>query len=498
MSITATTGKLDVSRSIFARIVRGIITGVLCCALGACQYESYDARLGPLPPDSLDTIRKRGTLRVVSRVNPATFVLEAHGPAGIEYELAREFADYLGVGLEMIPAGNIGEVYAALDSGRADIAASGLSQRRFGGRAYLYSTSYFDVRQQVVFRHGNARPESLEDLVGARVMALAQSSSADALREAQRRFPALGWMEGTRIETFDLLRKVADGEIDYAIVKSNEFFMHHGLFPHLEIAFDLDETEQLSWVLAKDETNLTLYRAVETFLARHEKDGELDLLREQFFGYLPEINRKALKAFARRAEKHLPKFEKTMRRVAEEEGIDWHLLAAISYQESHWNPRAVSRTGVEGMMMLTRATAAEVGVEDRTDLEQSLRGGARYYRKLQELLPTEIPRPDRDFFALAAYNIGLGHVEDARKLAALRGDDPNRWPDVEKQLPLLTKREWYTRTRHGYARGFETVSFVRNVRQYHRFLAHRSQASDPFLLAALGNGRAVITSREKG
>ena len=219
------------------------------------------------------------------------------------------------------------------------------------------------------------------------------------------------------------------------------------------------------------------------FLARYEESGELDLLRERFFGYLPEINRKALTAFAERVETHLPRFEKMLREIGAEEGIDWRLLAAISYQESHWNPRAVSYTGVKGMMMLTQATAREVGVTDRTNIQQSLRGGARYFLKLLEQVSEDIAPSERELFALAAYNMGPAHVEDARRIAEMRGADPNVWADVEKQLPLLTKRAWHSRTRHGYARGYETMSFVSRIRQYHRFLEHHDEESSMYQVA---------------
>jgi membrane-bound lytic murein transglycosylase F len=483
MWITATTGTLESRPRPITNVLKGALMGILCAVLAACPSETIQSHSGPLPRDSLDEVLARGKLRVVSRVNPATFVVDKHGPSGIEFELARAFAEKIGVELEMIPAANIAEVYAALDSGTADMAASGLSARLSGTSSYWYSSPYLEVRQQIVYRSGSARPRCVADLVGKRVMVLAQSSSADALAEAQRAHPGLGWMEATRIETFELLRKIMDDEIDYAIVKSNEFEMHEGLFPGIEIAFELEEREQLAWATAERGRNARLHASMQNFLARYEESGELDLLRERFFGYLPEINRKALTTFAERVESHLPRFERALRRIGAEEGIDWRLLAAISYQESHWNPRAVSYTGVRGMMMLTKATAREVGVTDRTNLEQSLRGGARYFLKLLEQVSEDIAPSERELFALAAYNIGPAHVEDARRIAEMRGADPDVWADVEKQLPLLTKRAWHSRTRHGYARGYETLNFVNRIRQYHRFLEHHDEESNMLQVA---------------
>ena len=483
MRITVTTGTLESGFRPFTKTFKAALIGILCTVLGACPNEIHHAHDGALPRDSLDEVLARGKLRVVSRVNPATFVVDKHGPSGIEFELAREFARSIGVRLEMLPAANTAEVYAALDSGAADMAASGLSQRAGDGNSYWYSAPYLEVRQQIVHRSGTPRPGSLADLIGKRVMVLAQSSSVDALHLAQRELPTLGWMEATRIETFEMLRKVAEGKVDYAVVKSNEFLMHAGLFPTLEVAFELDQNERLAWATAERGPNARLHGAMQRFLADHERSGELDLLRERFFGYLPEVNRRALTAFARRVESQLPRIEKTLRRIAEQEGIDWRMLAAISYQESHWNPQAVSPTGVRGMMMLTQATAREMGVKDRVDMEQSLRGGARYFLQLLEGVDKRISGAERELFALAAYNMGPAHVEDARRLATLQGANPDLWVDVEKQLPLLTKRAWYSRTRYGYARGYETLGFVSRIRQYHRYLEHHEDGAELFDLA---------------
>ena len=138
----------------------------------------------------------------------------------------------------------------------------------------------------------------------------------------------------------------------------------------------------------------------------------------------------------------------------------------MSYQESHWNPRARSFTGVRGMMMLTLRTAKELGVKNRLDPKQSIFGGAKYLAKLRKRMPDNIAEPDRTWMALAAYNVGYGHLTDARKLTKLDGGDSTRWMDVKDYLPRLSQKRYYKQTRHGYARGNEPVSYVQNIRRY--------------------------------
>jgi len=162
----------------------------------------------------------------------------------------------------------------------------------------------------------------------------------------------------------------------------------------------------------------------------------------------------------------LPRYRQWFEEAATHVGEHWRLLAAIGYQESKWDPDAVSPTGVKGLMMLTESTAQQIGVSDRTDPKQSIRGGAVYFSSVRDKIPARILEPDRTWLALAAYNVGFGHLEDARVLAQTAGRDPDSWQDVRAFLPLLAQEYWYAQTKRGYARGWEPVRFVDNIRSY--------------------------------
>jgi membrane-bound lytic murein transglycosylase F len=164
--------------------------------------------------------------------------------------------------------------------------------------------------------------------------------------------------------------------------------------------------------------------------------------------------------------------------------MDWRLLAAIGYQESHWNPDASSYTGVRGVMMLTRRTANQLGVSDRLNPEQSIEGGARYFLRLRGRIPNQIREPDRSWMALAAYNLGMGHLEDARVLTKKQGGDPDRWEDISQRLELLSQQQWHQQTRYGYARGFEAKQYVENIRSYYEILIWMDTQNHPLLLAS--------------
>jgi len=263
---------------------------------------------------------------------------------------------------------------------------------------------------------------------------------------------------------------VSNEEIDYTFVDSNEFLAQSSFFPRLRIGFSLPNQEQLAWLLNRSDKNTRLKKRINLFFENIKKDGTLKQLKEQYFGHAGNINQVGSHTFTRNMQRKLPKYKELIQTVAAEYQMDWHLLAAISYQESHWNPLATSPTGVRGMMMLTRATASELKIKDRLNVAQSLRGGARYLKKLKRRLPEDVTEPNRTWLALAAYNIGMGHLEDSRMITKDRGGNPNLWTDVKESLPLLRRRKWYQTVKYGYARGSEPVTYVQNIRRYYNIL----------------------------
>ena len=174
--------------------------------------------------------------------------------------------------------------------------------------------------------------------------------------------------------------------------------------------------------------------------------------------------------FRRHIETRLPQYRRQFEGVAKAYKISWTLLAAQAYQESRWDPHAVSPTGVRGIMMLTRNTASSLGIHNRTDPTKSIVGGARYFRNLEKQLPRHIGKTDRIAIALAAYNVGMGHVKDAQFLARQVGKNPHSWHDLKMTLPLLAQESYYKTLQYGYARGWEPVRYVKRIRAYHALL----------------------------
>ncbi|MEM8491420.1 MAG: membrane-bound lytic murein transglycosylase MltF [Pseudomonadota bacterium] len=416
-------------------------------------------------------IIERGELRLITRNGPTTYFLDRDGPRGIDYELASALAQELGVELAVEQAFSLDAMFEALDRNEADIAGAGLTMTE--ARSLLYSSSrpYGQQTPQVVYKVGKRRPRTLDGLRGIRIGLIAGSSHEAQLQAA--RDGGLDWLRWETIpgsDTLALLQAVVQEELDAAIVDSREFAIQQNLVPKLAVAFNLGQPQNVVWYLQKDVQGTDFLAAVDAFLTDRENDGTLKALRNLYFNRDERISRVDSQTFVGAVRQTLPVYQSLIQIVASENELDWELLAAISYQESHWNPEATSPTGVRGMMMLTLTTAEELGVEERTDPGQSLRGGARYFLDLRRRLPDDIYEPDRTWMALAAYNVGMRHLEDARVLTQRRGGDPHLWSDVMRALPSLQDQLVYPTLRYGYARGLEAVSYVQNIRHYNTIL----------------------------
>jgi membrane-bound lytic murein transglycosylase F len=204
----------------------------------------------------------------------------------------------------------------------------------------------------------------------------------------------------------------------------------------------------------------------------------LKRLVDRYYGHALRMNSVDSGALLEKIPTLLPTLKPHFREAETLSGVDWRLLAAIGYQESHWDPSATSPTGVRGLMMLTDETADRLQVKNRLDARDSIIGGARYFALLKEALHPRIGEPDKTFLALAAYNLGLGHLEDARIVAQQAKLNPDKWQDVRQVLGKLAEPETFTTLKHGYARGFEALQLVDNVRNYYDILV-RMEPRDP-------------------
>lgn len=428
---------------------------IACLLLGTCSQ----------PPSTLDQILSAGELRVVTLNSPSTYYLGAEGPQGPEYDLAAQFAADLGVALNIYSVRNPGDLREEVSSGRAHIAAAGLAREQAAPKQTRYGPAYQLVKEHLIYRAGADRPSNLLDASRTGHIEVATDSPhAATLARLRLNLPDLSWVENSDAEMDSLLYRLSRREFDYTIADSNEFAIGRSFHPDINIAFSLTQGKSIAWLVNTEDT--TLLSRVTSFFSVIESDGRLAAVLATY--YTKKASTPVLHArnFIIDVRDRLPLYVDWFKEAAAEVGMDWRMLAAIGYQESKWIPSATSPTGVRGLMMLTDDTADSLGVVDRLDPRESIFGGARYFIYVRKMIPGRIKEPDRTWFALASYNMGFGHIEDARIFAQAAGKDADKWDVVREFLPLLTQEKWYSQAKRGYARGWEPVQFVDSIKLY--------------------------------
>lgn len=455
-------------KQITSRLARPVIAWFLM-GLASLYLLPLIHQETPEAPTALQRVQQSNVLRVVMRASPATYYPTPNGVTGFEYLMTQRFAEALKVRLEVITVTSSDELRMVLENGSADFAA-GIAFDDTSPNTLRMTESYMSGEPLVIYRSPGTRPGNFAELIGKQVLIAANDHHSAQLKSFKHAIPALTWSETTTLDTEQLLSAVNNGDADFTVVNANEFILLQSYYMNLRPAFSLGQPLPIAWAFSETPDS-SLFDAAQNFILLSKTNGSIAQLSERIYGPATAMQQNGSRVFVQRVNERLPQYQTMFTNVADEFNIDWRLLAAISYQESHWNPTAESPTGVRGMMMLTKATAQEVGVENRLDTRQSLRGGAQYLRNIYKRLPVSIAEPDRTWFALAAYNVGLGHLEDARRITDMQGGDPNTWVDVKQRLPLLRQAHWHTKLRHGYARGDEPVHFVQRIRHYYDLLS---------------------------
>ena len=441
----------------------------IICLIMLCQGCSDGTNLPPLE-DARELV-------VITRNTPTTYYFDGDRASGFDYALARQFAQQHDMKLRIKVAFSLPELFTMLENGEGHMAVAGLSKSSDRDARFVASIPYLHQQALVIYKSGGSRPRSLSDVVDRDLVVVAGSVHAEVLANLKVSLPHLTWREVHAADSLEVMQLVSEEKAELAIVDSIEFDIQQRLFPRLVAALEIGNVTPVVWYLPRTgDTEIALGK-VNRFLEAALQTGDIAQLERLHFGQFKHASRLGSLTFQRKMRSELPYWQALIEQVAQEYQMDWRLLAAMAYQESHWDPDAKSHTGVRGMMMLTQVTADELGVKDRTDAAESLRGGARFFKDLLRRLPADIEEPDRTSMALAAYTVGMGHLEDARVLTEKSGQDPHLWPDVRAHLPQLQNPDIFPMTRFGFAEGNQAVTYVDNIRHYEGMLALESLPS---------------------
>lgn len=407
-------------------------------------------------------------LVVLTHTGPLTYEEGSEGsaPSGLEHDLIQMFAEDLGVSARFVVVPRH-EIRDRLARHQGHLAAGWLTPAP--DTEFKYSTPHLESRD-VLVRHEAALPvRNLESLSGQTVVANKGSRQFRALLELKEKIPELQVEEFHSETPLDLLEALSEREVEIALVDKSILDMGLNFYPMLQPGLEIGEPQPIAWLFPTD-GNPELFDRAQAFIDKARQGPALAQLRDRYLGHLERLRQMDIVTFINRITTVLPRYRAMFKEAQLETDIDWRLLAALAYQESHWDPLNTSPTGVRGMMMLTEETADRLKVSNRLDPKESILGGAHYVVLLRDNLPNHIPEPDRTWQALAAYNIGPGHFNAARTIAKQVGADPDSWFEMKKVLPLLARPQYYQRLKSGRARGGEAVVMVENVRMFYDIL----------------------------
>lgn len=455
-------------------MIRALTLG--CVGLFALVSCGRTPPIAPLPDP--DTSKE---LVVTTRYGPATYYLDAEGnQAGYTHDIIQAFAKQNDWTVKWQVSENYADLFNRLHGRKTHLVAANLIAAAVEEQQLLRTPPLYETRVVVVTRDTAPKIHNLADLSKVRLGAMADSGHLPLLESVRHKYPKLSWTSLQDVFPEELLNRLIEGEFDAVIINEQDYDLARNLYPSLRISYSLADNQPVVWALHY-RSSKKLALKLNGFFIESRRNGRLKQIYERYFGHVKRLEPEHAEGILDKRLSTLPRFRKYFHEAEALTSIDWRLLAAIGYQESKWDPYATSYTGVRGLMMLTNETADRMGVTDRLDPRQSILAGAKYLILLKESLPARIPEPDKTWLALAAYNQGLGHLEDARRIARAKGMNPDSWADVKQTLPLLSRGGYKGVTRYGYARGGEAVIFVESIRNYHDILTQLEPDYSPLL-----------------
>lgn len=423
-----------------------------------------------------DFINHKGVLIYGTRTSLLSYFEVGNNTVGYEYQLLNDFAKLHSLKLETRVYKNNRDLLNDLSAGKIDIAGGHLSMTKERSKRFAYSDAISETAIDLVTHFDHRNGDSIEAFEPLNGQVIADSSYEELLHELTN-FQPVQIAKSVDDSLFDLFRKVNKKEIDYTFADSEITHIYKHFIPGIYQTIQLSPKESIVFLVDKNrqETFLSKLNQFIQFAAETKKIKDY---KTEILNHLPQIDIADTVTFFDKLQTQWPKVKDDVKAVANALDFDAALLAAISYQESHWDPDAVSITGVKGLMMLTESTAEEMNVSDRTDPFESLMGGVKYLRKVKSKMPARITEPDRTLFALAAYNVGFGHLEDARILAQKAGHSPDFWTDVEPFLEMLNNPALGHELNYGTADGKTAVIYVNNIITYKQLMTWRIQKDD--------------------
>ncbi|MEA3414933.1 MAG: membrane-bound lytic murein transglycosylase MltF [Thermodesulfobacteriota bacterium] len=443
-----------------------INTAVIFLFLSCCMFFIYVNS----EPDELDNIIQTGNITVITRNNSHCYYLYRGQAMGFEYDLVNAFADYLGVKLEIMIAEKWDEIIPALKDGAGSFVAASMTITPKRQKEAAFSNGYISTRQYVVVRRNNTGIKKIEDLTGKTVHVRRGTSYQERLEALRKDGIDVKIKLHDNIPTDELIQQVAEGTIKVTVADRNIALLNRRYYPQIALAFPISDEQSLGWAVKP--YSRKLLNKINFFFDKINSNGKFDEIYNKYYADIDNFDYVDLRKYHTRLNTRLPRYKQIIMEAAGKYNFDWRLIASQIYQESHFDPMATSHSGACGLMQLIFSTANSLGVKNMFDPVENINAGVRYLRNLYNHFD-RADSPDRLFIALAAYNIGQGHILDARNLARKMDLDPDKWLSLKKTLPLLRYRKYYKKAKYGYCRGVEPVNYIKQIMLYYDILKRR-------------------------
>jgi membrane-bound lytic murein transglycosylase F len=425
----------------------------------------------PEPFSILNAILAAGEITVITRNNANCYYLYHDQEMGFEYDLAKAFSDFLGIKLNVKISEKWEGMIPALLDGKGHFIAASFTLTPERGKRVAFSNGYMAIQQHIIVHKNNLGIQQAEDLAGRYVHVRRGTSYQKRLEELKEQGIDLKIVLYDDLPTEELIRRVAEREIEVTIADSNIALLNRRYYPQAVVAGPINEKENLGWAVHQNADKLL--EQINLFFQRINANGEFAKIYRKYYKDVEIFDYVDLRTFHRRLKTRLPRYRQMIQEAASRHGFDWRLIAAQIYQESHFNPKAKSPVGALGLMQLTPSTAKSLNVEKIFQPANNINAGVEHLKNLYDHFD-KTDGWNRMFIALAAYNIGQGHIWDARNIARSMNLDPNQWSSLKKTLPLLRYRKYNKNTKYGYCRGTEPVKYVKQIMIYFDILRRQA------------------------
>jgi membrane-bound lytic murein transglycosylase F len=469
-----------------------LINCLLLLVIFAVNYscEGEAKRHKPVDPAiegmDLPAILKKGKLTVLAENSSTSYFIYRGKKMGFEYEILKEFANELGVDLEIITISNLDDIQAMLNSGEGDLLACNYTITNERKKDVDFSIPFLMTNQVLVQRKPDGwesmspaqiREKLINDptkLARQKVHVWDQSSYFQRLIHLEEEIGDTIFIQSETgdVSSEDLIEKVSDGTIDYTVVEKNVAQVNSRFFDNLDIQLELSVKQKIGFALRK--TSPLLKARLNQWLTKFTQKVAFKYMKHKYFE-LSQITKNTQSEFSSLGGGQISKYDALFQKEAQKYDWDWKLIAALAYQESKFNPDAVSFGGAYSMMQFMPEVGPKYGVYPGSPPEIQIAGGVKKLHADFRSWPDIPDKTQRQKFALASYNAGKGHIKDAQRLAEKHGLDPKVWDDnVEEMVKNLSKREFYRDevVQNGSMRGAHTHKYVRSI--FSRFETYKT------------------------